>query len=343
MSKRIPDTGMLVPENVRALGRRAVKSWQQSVINHRTYRNWYRLFYDAMLSRFEWTGLPPEIDPRYLEVLLTQWGCFAFTKLSASVDKYWIGTITNQTELDIYTNPTEIRMIGANGFQQVRHCSIWKNDAGDILAPNAYVCWDNMGRMPIFDYVDTMAARIASLDTTIDQHMLAQRMPYAIAVNEEGRKNASELFRKIANGEPAIYVNSDSVTGTPSITVLPTANTTNYNGGALIADQNKLVAQVYTRLGIDNDAQADKRERVQTAETLSNNEQIMIQRFNYLKPRMDFCEHINSLFGLNVSVKWSIRHVEEDTLTFPGTEVETTNVNVHGSEGSPASDEGSLT
>ena len=329
MGKRVQDSGFLTPENVKMFGRRAVREWHASVMNNRTYRNWYNLFFNAMLSRFEWSGLPSGIDARYLEVIITQWGCCGFTKMTSRLEKYWVGTIANQKQLDAYTNPQEIRIMGAQGFQQVRHCTLWKDETGQVQAPNAVVCWDNMMRLPIYDYIDTMCNRISELDTTIDQHTRAQRVPYVVYVDEEGRKNASELFRKVANGDPAIYVNNSNLSGTPSLGVLPTANTTNYNGTALIADQGKLVSQVYTRLGIDNDAQSDKRERVQTAETLSNNEQIMIQRRSYLKPRQMFCDEVNDMFGLNLSVKWGIPHVEESNMTFPGSNVESVSTSVY--------------
>ena len=77
------------------------------------------------------------------------------------------------------------------------------------------------------------------------------------------------------------------------------------------------MSAVYTMLGIDNNAAAEKKERVQTAETLANNEQFMIQRNSFLKPRKEFCEKINKMYGWNCDVKWSVPHMPQTDDSWP--------------------------
>ena len=84
-----------------------------------------------------------------------------------------------------------------------------------------------------------------------------------------------------------------------------------YVGDKLLNDELKIVAQTYTALGIDNNASAEKKERVQTAETLANNEQFLIQRESRLRARQDMAEQINKVFGSECTVRWAVPHVSE--------------------------------
>jgi hypothetical protein len=92
-----------------------------------------------------------------------------------------------------------------------------------------------------------------------------------------------------------------------------------YVGDKLIQDKKAIIGEAYTLLGIDNQ-QNDKRERIQTAEVLSNNEQIAVMRMSRLKARQQFCDRANEIFGLNISVRWSIGHEFEQMPTDAGGE-----------------------
>ena len=52
---------------------------------------------------------------------------------------------------------------------------------------------------------------------------------------------------------------------------------------------------------------------MQTAETLANNEQFMIQRNSFLRPRQEFCKAINEMYGWDCSVKWSVPHMPAES------------------------------
>ena len=180
------------------------------------------------------------------------------------------------------------------------------------MPPDAVICWDNLTRFPILQLIDRQAQRLADMDTTVDQHVRAMRVPYVISVDEYGKKQAQDMYNRIDSGQPAIYMNPSGMQ-TMSVQVLQTMNKAAYAGSDILNDELKIVSAVYTMLGIDNNAAAEKKERVQTAETLANNEQFMIQRNSFLRPRQEFCKRINTMYGWDCSVKWSVPHMPAES------------------------------
>lgn len=310
------DPAEFVPPNVACFGKRYVKRWQASVKQYRTYDYWRQLFWTAAITRFEWEGLPKGMDARYLETLLCGWGSFAATKRSTSgLMTYWAGRMSPVGNLDLYRNPNTIDIYSPNGNRQRRHANWWFKDK-EIMAPDACICWDNLTRFPTLQLIDRQAQRLADMDTTVDQHVRAMRVPYIISVDEYGKKQAQDMYNKIDSGQPAIYMNPSGMQNI-SVNVLQTMNKAAYAGSDILNDELKIVSAVYTMLGIDNNAAAEKKERVQTAETLANNEQFMIQRNSYLRPRQEFCGQVNDMFGWNCSVKWSVPHMPQTDDSWP--------------------------
>lgn len=314
------DPTEFTPLNVSMFGKRYVKRWQASVKQYRTYDYWRQLFWTAAISRFEWEGLPDGVDSRYLETLLCGYGSFAATKRSTSgVLTYWCGRMTPVGNLDLYRNPNTIDVYTPNGQRQRRHCNWWFKHIGNqygtktaVMPADAVICWDNLTRFPILQLIDRQAQRLADMDTTVDQHVRAMRVPYVISVDEYGKKQAQDMYNRIDSGQPAIYMHPSGMQNM-SVQVLQTMNKAAYAGSDILNDELKIVSAVYTMLGIDSNAAAEKKERVQTAETLANNEQFMIQRNSFLKSRQEFCERINDMYGWDCSVKWSVPHMPAES------------------------------
>lgn len=316
---RKPNYAGFIPPEVAAWGNRFVIRWQQSAKNLRTYHMWWQLFYTAATSCFAWQGLPDEIDTRWLEQALFFNGSVALTKLSPmeSPFEYFVSArYSAQGMPDIYGNPNTIRMVSDNSrVQWVRHANRWVDpDTRRLMPADAVICWDSLQRLPLFDAIDLICTRLAEMDVTIDQNVRAQRVPFIITAPEEGKKNAEAMFKRIDAGEPAIYMNPvGSVVG---LQVYQSGVT--YVVDKLLNDQLKLVSQGYTLLGIDNNAAAEKKERVQTAETLANNEQFMVQRRSRLQARAMFCDGMSRTFGKDVACTWAIPHLDEDAGTGGG-------------------------
>lgn len=312
------DTSVIVPANVAMHGKSYTKKWQQRAKQYRTYGMWWQLFYTAATTCFRWEDLPDGIDQRWVEQQLFLGGAVALTKRVTDSDVApWVAArFTPQGMLDIYNNPNTIRMISGNGRSQwIRHANPWVKSKGnqygkyaELMHPDAAICYDNLTRLPLFDAIDLACARLAEFDVTIDQNVRAARVPYMIAVPEEGKRNAEQFFNRVDSGQPCIYL-TPSAMNQLSLQVLNTG--VDYVVDKLLNDELKIVSQTYTLLGIDNNAAAEKKERVQTAETLANNEQFLIQRMSRQNARNDFTEKCERVFGIRPTATWAVPHVWE--------------------------------
>lgn len=316
---RRPSTDGFIPPEVAAFGNRFARKWQASNTNLKTYWSWWQLFYTAAVSSFKWSNLPEGVDARYLEQVLFLQGTIAVTQRTDSRDvimPFICAPYASEGQLDCYNNPNKIRLLTANGQQFNRHAAPWVKRYGNrykkgakLMKQNAVVGWDNLTRVPLFNSIDLACRRLAEFDITIEQHVRAERVPFIFQVSEEGKANAEAMFNRVDSGQPAIYVtplmNSVMTSG-----VLQTG--VDYVADKLLNDELKIVSQTYTLLGIDNNASAEKKERVQTSETLANNEQFLIQRQSRMRARIELAEGIRELFGTDTTVEWSIPHIKEE-------------------------------
>ena len=316
------DPTNFIPESVRCYGKRYIANWRKTRTTLTTYDYWRSIFIAAALSRFEWQGLPQQIDTRYLELVLLGWGSGAFTRRlpghSSDPENWWFGKVTEQGTRDIYDNPVRVDVRASNGYHKTRHTRPWVKKIANqhktqkvVMAADAVLVWDNDRRAPLLPYIDLQARRLAEMDAAIDTQVNALKVPYLLSVSEEGRANAEKMYNQIASGQPAIYT-SPTISGVVDISVLQSMPAGNYAGDVLLNDQLKIVSAVYTMLGIDNNAAAEKKERVQTAETLANNEQFLIQRRSALLPRQRACEQLETIGLPGVSCIWAIPHTDED-------------------------------
>lgn len=298
-----------IPMDVAQLGKRAIRRYQNQYVQLDSLNYWRHIFYTAASSRFTWSGLPKGVDSRYLETHLFRTGVMGVTRMDG-VNRWLCATPTQEGQLDVQNNPNRVRLLADNGYSCDRHCNMWI-DEGVMKNPDAWLVWDNEQRLPLQPMIDIECRRLATLDNIIMQHANAQRVPYVVVVPEEAKGAAEELYNRVANGEPAIYV-TPAMADVVGLNVAQTFGTNSYIIDKLLNDQLKIVSRVYTLLGIDNNAAAEKKERVQTSETLSNNEQFMIQRKAALAPRAAFAEAFNDATGYNVSVTFAVHHIGED-------------------------------
>lgn len=317
---RRPNLDYFVPPEVACYGNAFARRFQSSQTTLRTYWSWWQLFFTAALSSFEWVGLPPEIDARYLEMCLFFNGNVALTQRTSdpqALVPYVVAPFATEGRLDCYNNPNRIRMTCANGKQFVRHAQVHVSRQGNqhgsksvLRKANAAICWDSLTRLPLFNVIDLACRRLSEIDVTVDQHVRAERVPYILVVPEEGRANAEQMYNDIDSGKPAIYM---TVASGAVIQAQVLSTGVDYVADKLLNDELKIVAQTYTMLGIDNNAAAEKRERVQTAETLANNEQFLMQRESRLRARQEFCDSVLRTFGLPIDVRWAVPHTLELT------------------------------
>lgn len=276
------------------MGRRSEKKRQQI----ESYRALAMRMENLTLNMFEWKGLPKTVNVRYLEKQLYDTGRIAFVNIEGMGIFALQCTLGGQ--LNMYNEPTTIRTVSHD--QKVsREFDTRSNDC--VLMYNDY------SRKPTRWIVEMFAKRIDQIERTIDMNVYGQRSPYIVMMKDEKQLLAfKNIFKDIENMENVVYASKKLGDIEQDIIISPTV--TPYVSDKLADLKHDYWNEFYTFVGIDN-ANTDKRERLNQDEVNSNNGQILAQREIMLKERQAACKLINEKFGLEVSVDYAERIIPE--------------------------------
>lgn len=241
---------------------------------------------NLFINRFKWDGLPPEIEPFYIERVLFFDGLgsfiyddvvnmFAFTKVNLS------GTY------DIYNIPTDRWAYANNGYLK------------EYGKTNSVIVWDSATAYPYCNSAMMYAEEMANVWRTRNINMFAQRTPVAIASSDD-----EKLSYQVLGDEYANYV--------PIIKISDTLNLKNLQALSLSApyvvdkledELTVLWSRVLTDLGYESNP-SEKRERLISDEVAGNNGQAEAFRNIGLSLRERAINACNNLFGWNASIKF---------------------------------------
>lgn len=290
MTKKI-DTSDLMDDMVAALGRTRVAEMQAAGYNQRSYRYWVNHFFNLVLSMFTWEGLPPEIDPRFVEYVLCRQGLGGFFAMKRGTAMWAFAQAAPVGNLNMYYNPNRVQLVPpTGGIPWYRHAYYFLK--GDVMyQPNAALCWNNKSRTSMMPVIEYYARRMAHIDRIIDINVEAQSTPYIIVCDENSKRSAQAFTEQLCGHSNVITVNEKFSDGV-AVQTLPV--TAPFVAPDLQSLQEKLINQFNSLIGVDN-SNTEKRERVSDKEATSNNEQIMIIRKSALEERENFCIKVAEL------------------------------------------------
>lgn len=286
----------------RMVGTRNKKFKDYAYVNDDTYFDYLERLKKVALSMFEWVNLPDSMDARYLEWCLYYSGQAAMLKNDKGI---FINTrACSAGELNIYELPTEINCYSV-GFSVTRkqydgYGRTYDAKTDSFVEPNEkeyciYVL-NNQNRYATAWTLELFAYRLYLAQRTADINISVNRLPYIVAVDDNQRLTMENLINQIDENKPAIFGTKElASTLKDDLRVLPT-------NPPFIADKlNQYKTEIWneamTFLGINN--LAEKKERLISSETNSNNELINLNLQSYLTPRKKACERFNKLYGLS--------------------------------------------
>jgi len=272
-------------------------------------RMFIRILTEMCMNRFEWKGLPDEINVRFLEQTLFRNGMALFWKHTAyesagktipGTDKFMATRANITGRLNYYDAPTRFTSVGLGLTPRQ-------------LVPNVSCVpiWSNYTRVPNHDIVLIYASRLANFDRTIEINARNARQNRIIGVTESGRLTAENVNNMIERGQQTIPINTDTF-DPGAITALDMGMHPD-KLEKLHITKKRIWSGAMGLLGINN-ANQDKKERLVADEVDANNEQVESMRIVNLNARQQACEQINRLYGLNVSVEYKVvnEHKEQE-------------------------------
>lgn len=256
----------------------------------------FRTMSELAMNRFKWSGLPPEIDVRFLEMTLFNRALSVFYK-DKKYDKFMALQGGSNGFLNMMNNPTAFVVVGNNFISKQVSVSSETDQAG-LAVP----IWANYTRVPDLDIVMVYANRLANLDRTIEINSQNARMNKYVVSSENQRLTAVNINRQIDEG-----VNGIQVTGAFQDMDLVKVLDLGVNPDT-IEKMSIVRARQWNEcmgmLGIEN-ANQDKKERLVAAEVDANDEQTSSMKYVNLNARRMACEQINRVYDLNVQVDYN--------------------------------------
>lgn len=262
-----------------------------------------RILSELCMNRFEWTGLPEEIDPRFLELNLTYRALVVFYKDKDS-DKYVTAQGSGAGHTNFMDHPVSFTVIGpgAGAGRAATLTAVPSRDGdGNRSEAECVPIWANYLRCPDMDVINIYAHKLAKFDRTIEITSDNMRKTKVIRASENQRKSYVEILRQIAEGQEAVF-GTDQLNLGATVEVLDLGVDPLTLPNLMIA-RSKLWNECMGLLGINN-ANQDKKERLVAAEVGANDEQVQATRNIALNARQQACTEINALFGLDVSVEF---------------------------------------
>lgn len=277
------------------MGRKRNKSVQKLQLYSDLY---FTRLLELGMSMFEWKNLPLEIDERFLELNLLQYGCVSFFK-DDILNEYLVTQCTLNGKLDIYNNPTSVHAFAPNGYQN------------ELTNKNSVLIFNNYMHAPISFQLKIFAERLARLDMTIDININAQKVPFIIACAENQRLTCENMYEQIDDFRPVIIV--DKNLDLSNVKVLNT--NAQFTSGKLYEIRNNIWNDALNFLGVTNNDET-KKERLLDGEIKNNMGSTTASRNTRLAMRQNACEQINAMFGLELEVAY--REPEQNVIEIGG-------------------------
>ena len=266
--------------------------WQSADFNELLFMSYHQVIVNLALSRFDWRGLPPTCDARFLELSLLQNGqaTICTPRSGKRKGQFFSTQVAYNGNINVYDNPTRWTSFGNGGWYI------------ECDARNAVMVYDNQARTPILPLLDYFARELTDIAIAKRLNRQHQKLPYIFTGTQDQAVDLINVFKQIDGGEPAI-LGTDTLSG-----LKPEVFSTGveYIGDKLDASEINVWQRIYTFLGIEN--MPFKAERQIEDEVNSAQMPAQMIKLSPLTARREACEKLNRRFkrfaNSPVSVVW---------------------------------------
>ena len=263
-----------------------------SIRNTIMFHDYYSRLKAIALSVFEWEGLPPTCNARFLEDCLFHYGAAVFVK-DPQMSFLNLKVVPSDT-LNVYNEPLSYHAF-STGYSH-----IYKREEC-VYIRNNYLDKSTESTIIIF------AEKLAEIDVAIMVNIKAQKTPVLVRCEEKQRMSLEAVYNQFEGNRPVIW-------GTKSLQEKPLEvlkTDAPFIADKLRDEKRAVWNEALEFLGLNTNPSDKKKERLITNEVDANNEQIDIQAETMLLTRQQACEAINELFNLSVTVRKRVQAVED--------------------------------
>ena len=260
------------------------------LINNSTYIDYLERFKKIAMSIFEWVNLPDSMDARYIEKCLYYLGSAG---LLHTEEYGFINTkATSAGELNIYGLPTVLQCYSYSFNEQRRMYSGLTGIDNDINS-EAILVMNNWERIPTASTIELFALRLYEAERACDINIKAQKTPVLLRIDENQRFTMKNIYEQYDGNTPVIFGDRNQLS-MDSIKAVKTDAP--FVANDIMQYKKEIWNEALTFLGVNN--LSEKRERLISDETNTNNELINLNLMSYLQPRKLACKQFNEKYGL---------------------------------------------
>lgn len=161
----------------------------------------------------------------------------------------------------------------------------------------------------ITDLVNYYADMLALCAESVGINMINSHVSTVFpATNKTTAESYKKMYDKIASGEPAVVVDKNlfSDTGEASWQPFQANLQQNYIADKILADMRKIEAMFDTDIGIPNNENQNKKERLIVDEVNANNVETMTRCEFWLDELKNACMKAREMFDIELSVDWRV-------------------------------------
>lgn len=272
------------------------------VENSEIYSYYHNRLTNLALSQFEWHGLPETIDRWYMEKTLFNHGSVAFYRpIGADM---WLATswLHKSGQFDVYGRPTDVYGVDFNG----RNISV---DEFHLIYDN-----NSVDRSPLISKIDVYAKLLWETHQTFRQNLMHQNTPYIVATTKTEMLSVKNLFNRIFNYDPVIELRG-GMSGSLDENIKALDTRVDFKGPEILETRRELWKDALSMLGITSET--TKKERLIEDEISINRQEDTIALNARLLNRVEFCNKMNDLHGMELSVNISETAVSTTELMEP--------------------------
>ena len=279
------------------------------------YENTYNRLVNIILKMYKWT-LPDTMNARAIEL-----GYLYRGNVCVYTDKQIGGTYAlaciPQNVYNIYGDPTQVQVYGANGFTKLVNIEYLDNIptliSEGILSESDSVgvfSRDNDLAYPYINYVQEYASKIS--DKLMAMNIATQKLksPFRYAISEMDLKDSVDtMVNKIhSNDDTVILVKSNKMDGRKITDIIQPLEST-IEPTVIDAIKNSIVFDFnmfLETIGLNTNPSPDKSQVVLTPELESNNSVIDIESDVRFLNRQCLCDCASKVLGVTMSVEKNV-------------------------------------
>lgn len=259
-----------------------------------TYQFYINKYFNLFMNAYQIEGMDEEQSYYFLKKMWSDGKIAAFlvknTKSELNPSGILCLTPFTPFQYNIYDFPIKVNLINARGGSFIPASPLEVNK-------ECVLGFAQRNQKSVFSLVEFYISKIVECEMTIRTNLKAHKMPWLIAINPENESKMNELWNRIENDDPSLFISSEDASSMKAL----------ISGAQYIIDKlyqykQALENELLTYLGIDNLGTSEKKEHLITAEVDTKQDIIAESSNCFLSCMEEFAKKVKEVLSFEISI-----------------------------------------